>query len=347
MSSSAVGNVRLNIIAATILGALTYLISLLFPEMNNDARIVISGIVFLASYAIWHYFIVRRFKRVAQWLVQRWRHLVIAFLLILLEAALYRVYTDWKIVVFSIAHFALIAVAIWLLTSKDYDEISWRYISHPSKVVAMATINSTLFSATEDDKLWMCEPCVSGTSWKEIGHAQEIVTMTASKGKLFAITRRGILWKREPVPRNIGWNDISQPENEVAMNARVVTMTAINSDLFAATRDRLLVCDLDASEISWKEAGEVKGIAVMTTFKDKLLAKTQDNRLLMYNPNVPLTFWKEIGRADNVVAMSAIKNTVFAVKENRGAMENRETMEFQWQLDGLRQESRWTRLRKR
>jgi hypothetical protein len=55
------------------------------------------------------------FRSTWKWLVQQWRYLVIGILLIVIEVLLYLAYTDWRTVVFSLAHFALIAVAAWLL----------------------------------------------------------------------------------------------------------------------------------------------------------------------------------------------------------------------------------------
>lgn len=95
---------------------------------------IIGGLIVLAIAAIATWFLsekVRLFlKRLLgavmilsgtamRWLAKQWRYLVVIFLLSLTEAALYRVYADWKVIAFSLAHFTLIAVAIWLLTPKE------------------------------------------------------------------------------------------------------------------------------------------------------------------------------------------------------------------------------------
>jgi hypothetical protein len=113
--SSNVRNILLNLIAAVILALLAYALSLLFPDMNDNLRLVIAGLAAIVVLAIWHYVISPRFKRFTQWLARKWRYLVIVIMLIVIEILLYLAYADWRNVAFSIAHFALIAVAAWLL----------------------------------------------------------------------------------------------------------------------------------------------------------------------------------------------------------------------------------------
>jgi hypothetical protein len=58
------------------------------------------------------------FRSTWKWLVQQWRYVVIVILLIVIEVLLYLAYVDWRNVAFSIAHFALIAVTVWLLARR-------------------------------------------------------------------------------------------------------------------------------------------------------------------------------------------------------------------------------------
>lgn len=112
--SSNVGSILPDLIAAVILAALTYGLSLLFPDMDDHLRVIIAGSVAILGGLSLHY-VRRMFKRFKHWLLQQWRYLVIVILLILIEVLLYLAYGDWKIIAFSIAHFALIAIATWLL----------------------------------------------------------------------------------------------------------------------------------------------------------------------------------------------------------------------------------------
>ena len=59
----------------------------------------------------WRY-LVRIFKQFGRWLQ---RYLVIAIPLILIEILLYLAYADWKMIVFSITHFVLIAFTTRLM----------------------------------------------------------------------------------------------------------------------------------------------------------------------------------------------------------------------------------------
>jgi hypothetical protein len=55
-------------------------------------------------------------RRFVRWVMGLWHYIVIAVLLILLEVALFVLYTNWLIVTFSVLHFALVALAAWLLS---------------------------------------------------------------------------------------------------------------------------------------------------------------------------------------------------------------------------------------
>ena len=109
-----VGNILPDLITAVILGLLAYALSLLFPDMDGNLRLAIAGLVAIGGWLSRHH-VSRVFKRSKQWLLQQWRYLVIGILLIVIEGLLYFAYADWKAIAFSIAHFALIAVAAWLL----------------------------------------------------------------------------------------------------------------------------------------------------------------------------------------------------------------------------------------
>jgi len=314
MASSSIGKILPDLIVAGILALSACLLSFLCPDMPGEQRALLASLVAVVGFAVL-VIIGQRLGVFKEWLARQWRYLVIVFLLVLIEVLLFLAYADWKIIAFSIAHFALIAVAARLLISRNGDGFSWRFISHPSKVVGLAAINDALYAATADNQLWMRKPLALRTSWTGIGHAQQIVTMAAGNGRLFAITRGGKLWMREPVPHDISWNPIAQGESDMRVTAGVVTMAAIKGKLFAATNHALLVCELDASEISWREIGKVEGIEVMTAFDNRLFARTHDNRLLVCDPSAPAIFWQEIGYIENVTAMAAIKNTIFAIKE--------------------------------
>jgi len=108
------GSILPDLIAAVILGLLAYALSLLFPDMDDNLRLAIAGLVAIVVWLSRHY-VSRIFERLKQWLLERWQYLVIGILLIVIEGLLYLAYADWKKIAFSIAHFALIAVAAWLL----------------------------------------------------------------------------------------------------------------------------------------------------------------------------------------------------------------------------------------
>ena len=58
-------------------------------------------------------------------------------------------------------------------------------IGHANGVVAMAAINSKLFCATTDGKLWARDPLLSDVSWQEIGFARDVVAMAATNNTIF------------------------------------------------------------------------------------------------------------------------------------------------------------------
>ncbi|TEU19057.1 MAG: hypothetical protein E3J21_04720 [Anaerolineales bacterium] len=60
-------------------------------------------------------FLKQLWYKVIDWLARQWRYLVIVILMILIEIALYLVYASWWIIAFSIAHLALVMLAILLL----------------------------------------------------------------------------------------------------------------------------------------------------------------------------------------------------------------------------------------
>lgn len=105
----------LNLVAGVIGLVFSYIFLLLFPHLHETIRQAISltaGIIMmLAGQVVWP-----RIIRLARWLVRKWRYLVVGSLLIVLEALLCLAYTDWRIIAFSSLHFALVAVAAWLLS---------------------------------------------------------------------------------------------------------------------------------------------------------------------------------------------------------------------------------------
>jgi len=112
--SSNVGNILPDLFTAVILAILAYALSFVFPDMDDNLRLAIAGSVAIVGWLSRHY-VSRILNRLRQWLLQQWQCLVIAILLILIEVLLYLAYADWRTIAFSIAHFALIAVAALLL----------------------------------------------------------------------------------------------------------------------------------------------------------------------------------------------------------------------------------------
>lgn len=98
-------------------------------DLNNVVTQVVAILLATALLSILGYLISQKFRDfpknlpsqmawLIKWLVKQWRYVVLLFLTILLEIAIYKLYVDWRIIVFSIAHFALIAFAVWFLTFK-------------------------------------------------------------------------------------------------------------------------------------------------------------------------------------------------------------------------------------
>lgn len=174
------GSILPEFIAVVILGVLTYALSSLFPDVDDNLKLAIAGVVAILGWAVWHYVISPRFKRFTQWLVQKWRYVVIVILLIAIEVLLYLAYADWRNVAFSIAHFALIAVAAWLLArypkpytyEPSHEEFredfrhgleNWEY-HHEEKWRTEREGDGCILIVTESPSGGIAKPCLS---WRD------------------------------------------------------------------------------------------------------------------------------------------------------------------------------------
>jgi hypothetical protein len=226
--SSNVRNILLNLIAAVILALIAYTLSLLFPDMDDNLRLVIAGLAAIVGLLSWHYGISPRFKMFTQWLVQKWRYVVIVILLIVIEVLLYLAYADWRNVVFSLAHFALIAVAAWLLVrypkpytyEPSHEEFredfrhgleNWEY-HHEEKWRTEREGDGCILIVTESPSGGIAKPCLSwrdyvfefetkivngNTSW--IIRAQDTdnyVMLQCQEGQLYPHFRMEGRWER-------------------------------------------------------------------------------------------------------------------------------------------------------
>jgi hypothetical protein len=69
-------------------------------ERNYSLRLAIAGVVAIVGWVVWHYVISPRFKRLTQWLVQKWRYIVVVILLIvyvMLQCGQDRLYPHFRV----------------------------------------------------------------------------------------------------------------------------------------------------------------------------------------------------------------------------------------------------------
>jgi hypothetical protein len=69
------GSILPEFIAVVILAGLTYALSSLFPDIDDNLRLAIAGAVAIVGWVIWHYAIGQRFKRFTDWLGVIWARL--------------------------------------------------------------------------------------------------------------------------------------------------------------------------------------------------------------------------------------------------------------------------------
>lgn len=90
------------------------------------AGLIVAAILAIISWAQsprFRRFLKRLWNTVIDWLTRQWQYLVVVILLILIEVALYLVYASWWIIAFSIAHLALVMLAVLLLFAPKWPTI--------------------------------------------------------------------------------------------------------------------------------------------------------------------------------------------------------------------------------
>ena len=230
-----------------------------------------------------------------RWLAKQWQRLVIVALLILIEVLLYLylAYADWRIIALSTGHFALIAVAAWLLARHDI-------------VLAMASpalvydfidrLGDATLRNEGTEKIRPAERALSkrrgGTEMRAIyahpGHPRENTEVTYQLPAEFAVARHlvlsfavAILGEHPVEGRGSGFKTI--PENharfEVCVNGKIIFKRVFNTEdphLFewehhvmriAEVKGRSLKVDLITNAMGnlsyiWTAWGEPKLIAI-------------------------------------------------------------------------------------